>query len=124
MVYLIAADFHTEAANIELEYAMKHSRCRCFAVYDETRSKEVQNYDPPVYNALAKALADVCDVVAVAGNRITRQMMGEVKIAAAAGKKIYVTKDCRSLLEKSIKLDGLENIELYYSLDCPSDATD
>ncbi len=116
-VFLITGEeFRCGADELELQYACLQRRARCFAVYDDSRSRPVQNYDPPIYNAIAKALVETCDVIAVTGGRVSQQMVTAVKYCGEAGKKVYVEKNTRSILEKALDMGGIHNVVLYDSL--------
>ena len=55
-IFLLTGDcFKIEASRQEMEYTKQGLRARCVSIYDDARSKEVQNYDPPIAISIAKS---------------------------------------------------------------------
>jgi hypothetical protein len=119
-VFLISAEsFKIEADRLEMEFAKRGVRARCFGVCDDPNSREMKNYDQGVLDAVAEALAESCDIVAVTGTRITLPMVNAIRLATSHGHKIYAPENTAAILRKALDGLGEKDVLLYDSIeDC------
>ena len=98
-IFLITADdFRACAAQIEQQYALDGVRVKCISVFDNERSKNIQNYDFDIRMALVSTLAKNCDGIVVAGSRVSAEIVKYIEIAAKSRNKIYATDSMKRLL--------------------------
>ena len=67
-------DFCKTAADVELQIARQGLRSNCCALYDDTRSQKVQQYDYTLRTALQQTLLDHCPCVVACGTRLSYEM--------------------------------------------------